>query len=64
VFEPAAVAQLWGKCRARAADGQFSNADNMALVGVLSTQILHHELVERPQPPRDVPLRTLHESTP
>ena len=25
----------------RAGDGQFSNADNMALVGVLSTQLLH-----------------------
>src|SRR5688572_32400915 len=31
VFEPAAVAGLWNKCKARAADGQYSNADNMAL---------------------------------
>ena len=41
VFDPRAVAQLWAKCRADAATAQFSNADNMALVGVLSTQLLH-----------------------
>jgi len=29
VFEPAAVANLWRKCKARAAAGQFSNADCM-----------------------------------
>ena len=29
----------------RGLDGQFSNADNMALVGVLSTQLLHHQLI-------------------
>jgi asparagine synthase (glutamine-hydrolysing) len=44
VFEPAAVAQLWAKCR-DARDAQLSNADNMALVGVLSTQLLHRELI-------------------
>ncbi len=45
VFQPAAVEQLWRKCRAQAGAGQFSNADNMALVGVLSTQLLHALLV-------------------
>ena len=45
VFEPKAVTQLFRKCRARAAEGQFSNADNMALVGVLSTQLLHERYV-------------------
>jgi len=30
-----------------AADGQFSNSDNMALVGVLSTQLLHHLMVRQ-----------------
>ncbi len=35
------------KCRARAASGQFSNADNMAAVGVLSTQLVHHHFVQR-----------------
>lgn len=47
VFDPAGVAQLWAKCRARAPAGQLSNADNMALVGVLSTQLLHDALVRR-----------------
>jgi asparagine synthase (glutamine-hydrolysing) len=44
VFEPQPVAQLLRKCRARGA-GAFSNADNMALVGILSTQLLHHQLI-------------------
>jgi asparagine synthase (glutamine-hydrolysing) len=54
VFEPAPIAQLWRKCRSQPEGGQFSNADNMALVGVLSTQLLHHQFVRnRPtgQPP-------------
>jgi asparagine synthase (glutamine-hydrolysing) len=42
VFDPAAVARLWAKCQA--APGQLSNADNMALVGVVSTHLLHREL--------------------
>ncbi len=45
VFEPRAVAALWQKCLRRAAAGQFSNADNMALVGVLSTQLLYSRFV-------------------
>jgi len=44
VFEPSPVMQLVRKCRART-DGQFSNADNMALVGILSTQLLHQQLI-------------------
>jgi asparagine synthase (glutamine-hydrolysing) len=47
VFEPAAVAKLWQKCRAAGDGEQFSNADNMAIVGVLSTGLLHEELVRR-----------------
>lgn len=43
VFDPGAVAALWAKCQ-RASD-QLSNADNMALVGVLSTQLLHRMFV-------------------
>jgi asparagine synthase (glutamine-hydrolysing) len=46
VFEPEAAGRLWNKVRGKA-DGQFSNADNMALVGVLSTQLLHQQLVAR-----------------
>jgi asparagine synthase (glutamine-hydrolysing) len=46
VFEPKACAQLWEKCRTRADDSQFSNADNMAVVGILSTQLLQRHFVE------------------
>jgi asparagine synthase (glutamine-hydrolysing) len=48
VFDPAAASALWTKCRARAAAGQLSNRDNMALVGVLSTQLLWSELLRMP----------------
>lgn len=43
LFDAAAVAQLWGKCRSRGEAG-LSNSDNMALTGVLSTQLLAREL--------------------
>ena len=45
VFEPQAVMQLIQKCRSRGSEGQFSNTDNMALVGVLSTQLLHRKFI-------------------
>jgi asparagine synthase (glutamine-hydrolysing) len=45
VFNPAAARQLIQKCRAQAASGQFSNADNMAVVGILSTQLLDHQFI-------------------
>lgn len=56
VFEPRAVAALWSKCQARAADGQFSNTDNMALVGALSTQLVHREIIQArpPEPPDSI----------
>ena len=54
VFDPAAVGRLWRKCRDAADGGQFSNADNMALVGVLSTGLLHERLV-RQTPSRTMP---------
>ncbi len=57
VFEPRAVSQLWNKCRQRAESGVFSNADNMALTGVLSTQLLHHFFVQ--QRPHFAPVRFL-----
>jgi asparagine synthase (glutamine-hydrolysing) len=43
VFDPAATGLLWRKCLA--SRGQLSNADNMALTGVLSTQLLHQRFV-------------------
>ena len=46
VFEPRAIRQLWQKCRARKDESQFSNSDNMAVVGVLSTQLLWKQLVD------------------
>lgn len=52
VFDPAAVSRLTAKCRAHAdrGDGDLSNSDNMALVGILSTQLLHHQFVQnRPE---------------
>jgi asparagine synthase (glutamine-hydrolysing) len=45
VFDPGAVGQLHRKCLGRRDESQFSNADNMALVGILSTQLLHESFV-------------------
>ncbi len=45
VFEPQAVTQLLRKCRTRGSEGQFSNTDNMALVGALSAQLLHKQYI-------------------
>ena len=60
VFEPRAVSALWAKCRARHDQGPFSNSDNMAVVGVLTTQLLHDRLVRRaPAEPPALEIRTL-----
>jgi asparagine synthase (glutamine-hydrolysing) len=59
VFGPGAARQLIEKCRAKAEAGQFSNADNMALVGILSTQLVYRQLLERPAESRRVRLTTL-----
>ena len=48
VFVPAAARQLVAKCRTRASGGQFSNVDNMGVVGVLSTQLVHHHFIRQP----------------
>ena len=59
VFEPQAVVQLLRKCRTRGSDGQFSNTDNMAMVGVLSTQLLHRQFIATcPDGSRAIKLRT------
>ncbi|MDY7231858.1 asparagine synthase (glutamine-hydrolyzing) [Hyalangium rubrum] len=47
LFEPRAVGQLWRKCLAQGGQAPLSNSDNMALVGVLSTQLLHFQRVRR-----------------
>jgi asparagine synthase (glutamine-hydrolysing) len=58
LFEPVAVAQLWRKCNEMSA-AQFSNTDNMALVGILSTQLTHEQLVKRGPDVRSIHLRTV-----
>ena len=59
VFAPQAARQLLAKCRAQAGKGQFSNADNMAIVGILSTQLIHEQFIrQRPDPGPPVALRT------
>ncbi len=59
-FEPEAVGRLLAKCESRASAGQFSNADNMAVVGILSTQLVHHHFIRR-QPVASAPatIRTI-----
>ena len=48
VFDPRRPRQLAGASAGpRRRRGQFSNADNMALVGVLSTQLLYDQFVRR-----------------
>jgi len=47
VFEPQAVRRLWDKCQAKADSPQFSNTDNMAMVGVLSTHLVWQRLIHR-----------------
>jgi asparagine synthase (glutamine-hydrolysing) len=47
VFRVGAARQLIAKCRRLAEGGQFSNTDNMALVGMLSTQLLHEGFIRR-----------------
>jgi asparagine synthase (glutamine-hydrolysing) len=44
IFAPVAARRLLDKCR-RVRDKTPSNADNMALVGMLSTQLVHHQLL-------------------
>jgi asparagine synthase (glutamine-hydrolysing) len=58
IFNAPAARQLLEKCRAKAASGQFSNADNMAVVGMLSTQLLHAELIARVPTVRPIKVTT------
>lgn len=45
LFDPRLAGRFHAKCRTRREEAQFSNADNMALVGLLSAQLLHRDLV-------------------
>jgi asparagine synthase (glutamine-hydrolysing) len=60
VFDPAAVGRLWRKCRSQPSVQPFSNADNMALVGVLSTGLLFEQLVRAaPRPSVSLEFKTV-----
>ena len=50
VFDPALVASLFQKVASRRDEAQLSNTDNMALVGVLSTQLLHSHVLHADAP--------------
>ena len=50
VFDPSAVVRLRAKLRAHGEDQPLSNSDNMAMVGVLSTQLLHRRFIRKPPP--------------
>ena len=53
-FEPQRVARLTGKCR-RSPQGLTSERENMALVGILSTQLMHHQFIENfPKTPKTI----------
>lgn len=49
IFEPLAVARLLSKCRLNAAT-LVSETDEMALVGIISTMLLHDQFIARPGP--------------
>ncbi|MDP3235489.1 MAG: asparagine synthase (glutamine-hydrolyzing) [Myxococcales bacterium] len=59
VFAPGPVGALWKKCLSRANDDQFSNTDNMAVVGILSTQLVHQQLVRETPSTKRPPFKTV-----
>jgi asparagine synthase (glutamine-hydrolysing) len=49
IFDDKALAALWNKVKSKKDESQLSNADNMALVGAISTLLLHRQFcVETP----------------
>ncbi len=60
LFDVHAVQALYSKCRGRAQkggeEGVFSNADNMAVVGILSTQLMHYQCVRQNRSDGAVPV--------
>jgi asparagine synthase (glutamine-hydrolysing) len=59
VFATGPVGALWKKCLTRSNDEQFSNTDNMAVVGILSTQLVHQQLIREAPSTRRPPLKTV-----
>jgi asparagine synthase (glutamine-hydrolysing) len=64
VFDPVAVQRLWSKCQGSPADRPPSNADNMALTGVLSTGLLHQQLIGRAPSTPTLTFQTIIERVP
>lgn len=64
LFDVAAVRGLYAKCLKRGpdstGDGRFSNSDNMALVGILSAQLMFDQFIRSPITPyaADIELKT------
>ncbi len=58
VFDSRAVTQLWSKALQRGDGSQFSNTDNMAIVAVLSTQILHRDFIAHQRAASPVSIKT------
>lgn len=48
VFDVAGVRKVLSKCRAASSTRRLSNSDNMALVGIISTQLLHETFIDHP----------------
>ncbi len=48
VFDVKVARRVWDKGRHRRVDSPFSNTDNMAIVGLLTTQLLHQEFIRTP----------------
>lgn len=60
VFEPLGARRLIEKCTAKTTNGQFSNADNMAICGIVSSQLLFHHFVRhRPRATPPACIRTV-----
>lgn len=57
VFAPERAKQLWDKCVTRGDTAQFSNTDNMAVIGLLSTQLLHARLIRAAPRARPITLK-------
>lgn len=59
VFDVQLARQVWDKGLRRRVEGPFSNTDNMAIVGLVTTQLLHQELIRTPPRTVAVELNTL-----
>ncbi|MDP1676405.1 MAG: asparagine synthase (glutamine-hydrolyzing) [Bacteroidota bacterium] len=49
MFMPKSVRGLFAKCKQKGSNDLFSNSDNMALVGILSAQLMFHQMIAGPR---------------